>query len=125
MSDTRNVIMSDVRNEKFWHFACLGTIKIDNKKHELNYTKFDVQLVAKKTGTVRIKLTHFYNFFLMWNLFTTDRLELMSKFNDIFKYYWQALTKPNLHYENFPFPFFSQPTVLSIRFDCDSNEKKS
>jgi hypothetical protein len=37
MSNTRNVIMSDVRNEKFRHFACLGNIKIDNKKDELNY----------------------------------------------------------------------------------------
>jgi hypothetical protein len=27
---------------KFWHFACLGNIKIDNKKDELNYRKFDV-----------------------------------------------------------------------------------
>jgi hypothetical protein len=34
--------MSDVRNEKFWHFAWLGNIKIDNKKDELNYRKFDV-----------------------------------------------------------------------------------
>jgi hypothetical protein len=31
-----------------------------------------VQLVAKKTGTVRMKLTRFYNFFL-------------SKFNEIFR----------------------------------------
>jgi hypothetical protein len=41
-SDTRNVIMSDVRNEKFGHFACLGNFKIDNQKDELNYRKFDV-----------------------------------------------------------------------------------
>jgi hypothetical protein len=34
MSDTRNVIISDIRNEKF----CLGNIKIN--KDELNYTKF-------------------------------------------------------------------------------------
>jgi hypothetical protein len=39
MPDIRNVIMCDVRNEKFWHFACLGNIKIDNKKDELNYRK--------------------------------------------------------------------------------------
>jgi UDP-N-acetylglucosamine pyrophosphorylase len=42
MSDTRNVIMSDARNEKFWPFAGLGNNKFDNKKDELNYWKFYV-----------------------------------------------------------------------------------
>jgi hypothetical protein len=41
----------------------------------------------KKTETVRIKLTHFYNFFIVSNLLTRDRLELWSKFKDIFKNY--------------------------------------
>jgi hypothetical protein len=51
-----------------------------------------VQLVAKKTGTVRMKLTHFYNFFIL------------SKFNEIFRNHLISSrqligkwTKPNLH----------------------------
>jgi hypothetical protein len=85
----------------------------------VNYSSLDrngilppryVQLVAKKTGTVRIKLAHFYSVKL-----SCERLELWSKFNDTFKNYLKVLssrqlidkwTKPNLHYENFHFPFF-------------------
>jgi hypothetical protein len=48
---------------------------------------FNIQLVAKKTATVRIKLTHFYNFSIAWNLLTRDRLELTSKFTYIKKKY--------------------------------------
>jgi hypothetical protein len=53
-----------------------------------------LQLVAKKkTGTVRIKLTPFYNFLIVRNLLTRDRLELTSKFNDIFKNYLIGIVK--------------------------------
>jgi hypothetical protein len=37
---------------------------------------FKIQLVAKKTGTVRIKLTHFYNFSIVLNLLTRDRFNV-------------------------------------------------
>jgi hypothetical protein len=42
MSYTKNVIISDVRNEKFCLFSVTSKIKIDNKKEELHYRKFDV-----------------------------------------------------------------------------------
>jgi hypothetical protein len=48
----------------------------------------------KKTGTVKIKLTRFYNFFIVENLLPRDRLELLwLKFNDIFKSYLISIVK--------------------------------
>jgi hypothetical protein len=46
----------------------------------------DIQLVAKKTGTVIIKLARFYNFFIV-----KPSYEL--KFNDIFKNYLTGIVK--------------------------------
>jgi hypothetical protein len=85
-----------------------------------NVTCVRYSWLQKKTGTVKIKLTHFYNFISVKPSYERERLELWSKFNDIFKNYLLGIvkqlidkwTKPNLHYEKFPFPFFSQPTVL-------------
>jgi hypothetical protein len=45
-----------------------------------------VQLVAKKTGIVKIKLTHH-------SVKPRDRLELASKFNDIFRNYLIGIVK--------------------------------
>jgi hypothetical protein len=43
----------------------------------LNYRYYTVGC-KKKTGTVRIKLTHFYNFFIVWNLLTRDAMIAMT-----------------------------------------------
>jgi hypothetical protein len=77
---------------------------------------------CKKNGKCQNKIDTFLQFY-QCETFLRERevrLELWSKFNDIFKNYLLGIvkqlidkwTKPNLHYEKFPFPFFSQPTVL-------------
>jgi hypothetical protein len=57
------------------------------------YSENNVQLVVKKTETVRIKMTHFCNFSIVSNLLTRDKLELTSKFNDIYKNYLIDIVK--------------------------------
>jgi hypothetical protein len=59
---------------------CLLLMKEKPKEKPKEITYIWLQ---KKTETTRIKLTHFYNFCIVWDLLTRDMLELTSKFNDI------------------------------------------
>jgi hypothetical protein len=67
----KNIFMAFVRLEiaahipTFW--KCSGTASKKFGVSELHRRMFCelVQLVAKKTGTVTIKLAHFYNFFIV------------------------------------------------------------
>jgi hypothetical protein len=71
-------------------FFLIYTVPL-NQKNNLDQNAKYIQLVAKKTGTVRIKLTHFCNFSIV--CLTRDRLELTSKFNDIFYSYLIGIVK--------------------------------
>jgi hypothetical protein len=73
---------------KIW----LDCFKLKNFPCLIMPTSRKVLKNLKKTAIVRIKLIHL-QFFIVWNLFTRDRLELWSKFNDIFKNYLTGIVK--------------------------------